>query len=91
MSEEIISRENMSMLLKVSVLVAAVGAINWYTTIVMNRNLINQLLNKKDDPKTKETTKNERLIYALIGAAGVIILYGYMNNLMTMSIRRASW
>ena len=91
MSEEMISRENMSMLLKVSVLIAAVGAINWYTTIVMNRNLVNQLLNKKDDPKTNETTKNERLIYALIGAAGVIILYGYMNNLMTMSIRRTSW
>lgn len=91
MSNEIISREQMSMLLKISVLIAAVGAINWYTTVVMNRNLINQLLNKKDDIKAKETTQNERIIYALIGAAGVVILYGYFNDMMKMSIRRSSW
>ena len=90
MSNEIISREQMSMLLKISVLIAAVGAINWYTTVVMNRNLINQLLNKKDDIKAKETTQNERIIYALIGATGVVILYGYFNDMMTMRIRRAS-
>ncbi len=91
MANEILSQEHMSMLLKVSVLIAAVGAINWYTTIIMNRNLVNQLLDKKDDAKTKETTKNERIIYALIGAAGVIILYGYFNDLMKMNIRRAAW
>jgi uncharacterized membrane protein YuzA (DUF378 family) len=90
MSDSLLSKSQMSMLLKIAIIIAAIGAINWYTTVIMHRNLVNTILQKENGTNLKKTSQNEKIIYALIGAAGVIVLYGYFQHLIDLHIQPAA-
>ncbi len=77
MSQDFISKENMSMLCKVSVVLAAIGAINWYTTL-MGTNLVAHI---------SGSSKVERFIYLLVGISGVIVLYCFFNDMIVLRQR----
>jgi uncharacterized membrane protein YuzA (DUF378 family) len=77
MSQDLISKENMTMLCKVSVVLAAIGAINWYTTS-MGANLVAMV---------SGSTKVERFIYLLVGIAGVVVLYCFFNDMIVLRQR----
>ena len=77
MSQDFISKENMSMLCKVSVVLAAIGAINWYTTS-MGTNLVAHI---------SGSSKVERFIYLLVGISGVIVLYCFFNDMIVLRQR----
>jgi uncharacterized membrane protein YuzA (DUF378 family) len=77
MSQDLISKENMQMICKVSVVVAAIGAINWYTTS-MGANLVAMVAG---------SSKVERFIYLLVGIAGVIVLYCVFNDMVALRQR----
>jgi uncharacterized membrane protein YuzA (DUF378 family) len=77
MSQDLISKENMQMICKVSVVVAAIGAINWYTTS-MGANLVAMVAG---------SSKVERFIYLLVGIAGVIVLYCVFNDMVSLRQR----
>ena len=77
MSQDFISKENMSMLCKVSVVLAAIGAINWYTNS-MGTNLVAHI---------SGSSKVERFIYLLVGISGVIVLYCFFNDMIVLRQR----
>lgn len=77
MSQDLISKEKMQMICKVSVVIAAIGAINWYTTS-MGANLVAMVAG---------SSKVERIIYLLVGIAGVIVLYCVFNDMVTLRQR----
>jgi|UniRef100_A0A6C0HE17 uncharacterized membrane protein YuzA (DUF378 family) len=77
MSQDLISKENMSMLCKVSVVLAAIGAINWYTAS-MGTNLVAMVAG---------SSKVERFIYLLVGIAGVVVLYCFFNDMVVIRQR----
>jgi uncharacterized membrane protein YuzA (DUF378 family) len=77
MSQDLISKENMQMICKVSVVVAAIGAINWYTTS-MGANLVAMVAG---------SSKVERFIYLLVGIACVIVLYCVFNDMVALRQR----
>ena len=77
MSQDLISKENMQMICKVSVVVAAIGAINWYTAS-MGANLVAMVAG---------SSKVERFIYLLVGIAGVIVLYCFFNDMVVLRQR----
>ena len=77
MSQDLISKENMQMICKVSVVIAAIGAINWYTTS-MGANLVAMVAG---------SSKVERFIYLLVGIAGVIVLYCVFNDMVSLRQR----
>jgi uncharacterized membrane protein YuzA (DUF378 family) len=90
MSDSLLSKSQMSMLMKIAIILAAVGAINWYTTVIMHRNLVNTILQNQNKTDLTKTSKNENIIYALIGAAGLLVLYGYFNSFISMHIQSAA-
>jgi uncharacterized membrane protein YuzA (DUF378 family) len=77
MSQDLISKENMQMICKVSVVIAAIGAINWYTAS-MGANLVAMVAG---------SSKVERFIYLLVGIAGVIVLYCFFNDMVVLRQR----
>jgi uncharacterized membrane protein YuzA (DUF378 family) len=77
MSQDLISKENMHMLCKVSVVLAAIGAINWYAAS-MGNNLVAMVAG---------SSKVERFIYLLVGIAGVVVLYCFFNDMIVLRQR----
>lgn len=87
MSEELLSHDQMSNILKVAIIISAAAAINWYSTNVLNTNFINKFLNKQDVVQ-QPLSKVERIIYTVIGVAGIIVLYGFWNNAIRLRVRQ---
>lgn len=77
MSRDFLTKEQMTSLFKVSVVVAAIGAINWYTS-VLGTNVVSAILGVKQYKVAM--TKTEKFIYLIVGIAGVIVLYGLYNG-----------
>ena len=65
------------MLCKVSVVLAAIGAINWYAAS-MGNNLVAMVAG---------SSKVERFIYLLVGIAGVVVLYCFFNDMIVLRQR----
>jgi len=79
MSQDLLSKDQMSTLFKVSIVVAAVGAINWYTS-AMGKNLVNLATGAKQGIPL--LTKTEKAIYLAVGIAGAIVLYGLYQEII---------
>ena len=86
MSDSLLSHSQMSTLLNITFIIVVIGAINWYTTVVMHRNLVSTVIQKQDGTDLTKTTKNEKIIYALIGISGIVLLYGYFTHLINMQV-----
>lgn len=77
MSQDFLTKEQMTTLFKVSVVVAAIGAINWYTS-VLGTNVVSAILGVEQHKVAM--TKTEKFIYLIVGIAGVIVLYGVYSG-----------
>jgi len=77
MSQDFLTKEQMSTLFKVSVVIAAIGAINWYTS-VLGTNVVSSVLGVEQHKVYM--SKTEKFIYLIVGIAGVIVLYGFYNG-----------
>lgn len=77
MSRDLLTKEQMTNLFKVSVVVAAIGAINWYTS-VLGTNVVSAVSGVEQHKVS--VTKTEKFIYLIVGIAGVIVLYGLYNG-----------
>ena len=77
MSQDLVSKDNMKMICQVAVVIAAVGAINWYTTL-MGYNLVAMVAG---------STKVERFLYLVVGISGVIVLYCMCSNTLVLRQR----
>jgi uncharacterized membrane protein YuzA (DUF378 family) len=77
MSQDLLTKEQMTTLFKVSVVIAAIGAVNWYTSI-MGTNVVGSVLGVEQHKVPM--TKTEKFVYLIVGIAGVIVLYGVYNG-----------
>lgn len=77
MSEDLLTKEQMTTLFKVSVVIAAIGAVNWYTS-ALGTNVVSSVLGTEQDKAYM--TKTEKFVYLIVGIAGVIVLYGAYNG-----------
>jgi len=73
MSQDLLAKEHMTNLFKISIVIAAIGAINWYTS-AMGKNLVSSIA--RVEQTKPQLTKTEQVIYLIVGIAGVIVLYG---------------
>ena len=72
------SSMDMSDICKIALVVAAIGAINWYTCVVMDYNLISVIAGTKHQKIM--VNKTERILYTVVGIAGAIVLYCIFDN-----------
>ena len=77
MSQDLLTKEQMTTLFKVSIVIAAIGAVNWYTS-VLGTNVVSSVLGTEQDKPYM--TKTEKFVYLIVGIAGVIVLYGAYNG-----------
>lgn len=77
MSQDLLTKEQMTTLFKVSIVVAAIGAVNWYTSI-LGTNVVSSVLGTEQHKAYM--TKTEKFVYLIVGIAGVIVLYGAYNG-----------
>jgi uncharacterized membrane protein YuzA (DUF378 family) len=68
------SQKNQDMICKVALVIAAIGAINWYLS-VMDYNLINKFLGDSKQTKVTTTSDMEKFAYLLVGLSGVVLLW----------------
>jgi uncharacterized membrane protein YuzA (DUF378 family) len=72
------SSQDMVDICKIALVVAAIGAINWYTCAVMDFNVVSYVAGTTH-PKIM-LTKTERILYTVVGVAGAIVLYCFFND-----------
>jgi uncharacterized membrane protein YuzA (DUF378 family) len=72
------SSQNMVDICKIALVVAAVGAINWYTHAIMDFNVVSYVSGTTHQKIM--VTKTERILYTVVGIAGAIVLYCFFND-----------
>jgi uncharacterized membrane protein YuzA (DUF378 family) len=72
--------KNQDLMCKVALVIAAIGAINWYLS-TMDYNLVNKFLGDNKQTKITTTSDLEKFAYLLVGLSGVVLLWcGFFSN-----------
>ena len=64
-------------LIKISTIVAAVGAVNWALT-ALDMNLVNSIFGNGQNDMS-DTSALEKIIYLAVGASGLYLLYNVLE------------
>jgi uncharacterized membrane protein YuzA (DUF378 family) len=67
-------QKTQDMICKAALIIAAIGAINWYLS-TMDYNLVNKFLGDNKNTKITTTTDLEKFAYLLVGLSGVVLLW----------------
>ena len=68
---------------ELALIIAAIGAINWYTSCIMDFNLISKVAGAQHQKQI--LNKTERVLYTVVGIAGAIVLYCFFDNKIKVS------